>query len=45
MAFTRALKAAREKELNCSLDIGGTDHLWLVEQHNPNTHANEQNTP
>ena len=45
MAFKRALKAAREKELICSREIGGTDHLWLVEQDNPNTHANEQNTP
>ena len=45
MAFKRALKAAREKELICSREIGGIDHLWLVEQDNPNTHANEQNTP
>ena len=31
MAFTRALKQARDKELICSREIGGIDYLWLVE--------------
>ena len=30
MAFTRALKQARDKELVCSREIGGIDYLWLV---------------
>ena len=38
MAFKRALKAAREKGLICSREIGGVDHLWLIEQDKPNTH-------
>jgi hypothetical protein len=46
MAFKRALKTARDKGLICSRQIGGVDHLWLVDADNkPNTHTtNEQNT-
>lgn len=29
-AFNRALKMALERNLVCSRDIGGVDHLWLV---------------
>jgi Bifunctional DNA primase/polymerase, N-terminal/AAA domain len=31
IAFNRALRAARDAELICSRDIGGIDHLWLVD--------------
>ena len=45
MAFNRALKAARDKELVGSREIDGVDHLWLIEQDKPNAHTtNEQNT-
>jgi hypothetical protein len=30
VAFARALKQARDKELICSREIGGIDYLWLV---------------
>ena len=42
MAFTRALKQARDKELVCSREIHGIDYLWLVVEPNetkPNTTA------
>jgi hypothetical protein len=49
MAFNRALKTARERDLICSREIDGVDFLWFVqtddEQNNPNIHTtNEQNT-
>jgi hypothetical protein len=45
MAFKRALKDARERELICSREVGGLDYLWLVnEPDEPNIHANKPNT-
>ena len=49
MAFNRALKTARERDLICSREIDSVDYLWFVqaddEQNNPNIHTtNEQNT-
>lgn len=41
VAFTRAIKRAREDGLICSREIGGIDHLWLVE---PNSTPNKQDT-
>ena len=47
MAFTRALKQARDKELICSREIGGIDYLWLVESNEgkPHTTAHKPHTP
>ncbi|MBR1362931.1 AAA family ATPase [Bradyrhizobium ottawaense] len=41
VAFDRALMAARKNELICSREIGGMDHLWLLE---PNSTPNKQDT-
>jgi hypothetical protein len=47
MAFTRALKQARDKELVCSREIAGIDYLWLVEPPGgtPHTTAHKPHTP
>ena len=42
MAFTRALKQARDKELVCSREIGGIDYLWLVEERGQTAHHSAQ---
>jgi hypothetical protein len=44
-AFNRALKAARERDLICSRDLGGVDHLWLVDDRDKtDTHADGPDT-
>jgi AAA domain len=45
-AFNRALKTARERDLVCSRDIGGIDHLWQVDDRDKaDTHADGPDTP
>jgi hypothetical protein len=45
-AFNRALKTARERELVCSREIAGVDHLWLTDdQDKPPIHSDGPDTP
>ena len=46
MAYNRALKTAIDKELICSWEIGGVDHLWMPDEKNNQhtTRPNEQDT-
>jgi hypothetical protein len=45
-AFNRALKTARERELVCSREVGGIDHLWLIDDQDKSAiHADGPDTP
>jgi hypothetical protein len=45
MAFSRALKKARDSGLIGSREIGGIDHLWLLQENEANTtRPNEHDT-